>query len=577
MTLTGQRPTGLASRLGGTLRRGDAGKEREVPPERAAERFAYPRTARRVSVHEPLDEGAPWIVRSGDQYIRVGADMARLLLAMDGVRDHARLVEALGPPWTEQAVATAVGRLYAMGLLDDGSVRPGRHRRRRELVKFVPPFTVQFTLLRPQRLMDALEPLIRAVARPVFGVLAALLVLGGLFSLSLQGPALERALGQPMPLAIILGLVVATAFATLLHELGHGATLTYYGGRPNRIGFMLFYMSPAFFCDVSDSWRLPHKEQRTRIALAGIVTQTVIGGSVALAALVYGRVNGPSTLYDGMVVFAVSTFVTSFFNFVPFVKLDGYLALMSHLDVSHLRDRAMTDARRAVARVLFGGRYPRGLPQFGWAVPFGLACMVFPLYLVGVAATLWADVLQALGAVGGLLVVGALSFLLYRAFLSARRLVREGRKAGASRARIAAACGLALAAVTAALAFVKVPYTVVGGFVTEGGTVSLVLSESSDLSAVHEGSTVRLQRLGVILRGDVGTATVASATPEKTTAPFSAFMPVRDVEDLPMPVESFPLTTGEPPKEHTGMATIEAGERPLAAWMYLTYIAPALR
>lgn len=89
-------------------------------------------------------------------------------------------------------------------------------------------------------------------------------------------------------------------------------------------------------------------------------------------------VNGPSPLHDGMLIFGVSTYLTGVLNFVPLVKLDGYLALMSHLDIPHLRDRSMTDARRFLARILFGGRYSRELPQLTWAVPFGFACMLFP-------------------------------------------------------------------------------------------------------------------------------------------------------------------------------------------------------
>ncbi|MFF9472727.1 daptide biosynthesis intramembrane metalloprotease [Streptomyces roseolus] len=540
----------------------------------AAELTLRPRLAPQVLVHEPVEDGQPWIVQSGQQqYIRVGADMARLLRSMDGVRDHAALVRVLGAPWTERDVAAAVGRLQGMRLLEDGKVR----RRRGTWFKYVPPMTLQFTVVKPQRLMTALAPLIRLLANRAAAVLAALVALGGLLALALQAPTLTQALGQPMPFAVLAGVMAATVATTALHELGHGAVLTYYGGRPSRMGVMLFYMSPAFFCDVSDGWRLPRKEQRTRVALAGIVTQMVVAGAVSLAALAVGSGGGDSTLHDGMVVFTVSTYVTGVLNLVPLVKLDGYLALMSHLDISHLRDRAMTDARRFVARVLFGGRYARELPQLSWSVPFGLACMVFPLYLVGVALTLWSDVVQSLGLVGAAVMATALGYLLQRAWTGAGRLLGEARKAGARRRRTVTVTVLAGLAAAAALAFVRVPYTVVGGFVQENGRVDLVLAESADLAAVGEGSRVRLERRGVVLRTDVGTGTVASGRAESGTAPLSAFVPVREGEMFPMAVSRFRLSTADAPAEKAGMAYVDAGSRPAWEWLYLNYAEPYWR
>ncbi|MTE21830.1 hypothetical protein F0L17_22485 [Streptomyces sp. TRM43335] len=532
-----------------------------------------PRLAPHVVVHEPAEAGTPWIVQAGQKYLRVGADMGRLLEALDGERDHEGLARRLGAPWTASDVEKAVAQLQRTRLLDDGS----EHRPKGTWFKYVPPMTLQFTVLKPQWLLDRMMPLIGRLATPAGAVAAAVLALGGVIALALQTPALARSLGEPLPIAILFAVTAATFATTGLHELGHGAALAYYGGRPSRMGFMLFYMTPAFFCDVSDGWRLPRREQRTRIALAGIVVQLVVGGTAAVSALVVGRAGGASTLYDAMVVFAVSTYVSGVLNLVPFVKFDGYLALMSHLDISHLRDRAMTDARRAVARVLFGGTYARELPRLPWAVPFGLVCMVFPLYLVGVAATLWADILQSLGVLGTVLVVAAVCYLLYRLGLGARRLLEEARRAGARPWRTGVVSVLIAAAVIALTAFVKVPYTVVGGFVRDGDRIELVLAETSDVDVIGKGTEVRLQRRGVVLRTDVGTGVVTDGTPRSGTAPLSAFLPVREVDDLPMPVVSFPLRAEEAPSENYGMAYVEVGSRPVGEWLFLTYVAPTWR
>ncbi|MEV5312940.1 daptide biosynthesis intramembrane metalloprotease [Streptomyces sp. NPDC052610] len=549
-------------------------ERRRSPAPAPADHLTRPRLAPDVRVHAPLATGAPWVVQRGSQqYLRVGADLARLLQVLDGERGHAGLVAELGPPWTEQAVGRAVASLGEKGLLDDGS----RKRHSGTWFKFVPPLTFQLTLLKPERLLNALAPLVDRLANRAGAVVAAVLALGGLLALVAQGPALAGALGEPLPLAVLLGVSLGSTVTTALHEIGHGAVLTYYGGRPSRMGVMLFYLTPAFFCDVSDGWRLPHREQRVRVALAGIVTQAVVAGTVAFAALATGLAGGAPTLRAGLTVFAVSTYVTGVLNLLPFVKLDGYLALMSHLDTSHLRDRAMTDARRLVARVLFGGRrYERELPALRWAPAFGLACMVFPLYLIGLALTLWLDILTGLGVIGASVVLAALAYLGYRACKGASLLVREARKGGARIWRLLLAGAVAAAGLGAALAFVTVPYTITGGFVSEDGRTRLVLSDAADRAAVREGAAVTLQRRGLVLRTDLGTATVTGGA-KLGTAPLSAFVPVREGDELPVPAYEVPLAFGGGTDDHAGLARVDAGERPLGEWLYLSYVAPVWR
>lgn len=552
-------------------------RERAEPASNERESVALltrPRLASDVLVHEPLDAGAPWVVQRGSQqYIRVGADLARLLRAMDGERGYAGLVETLGPPWNEREVGRAVENLREKGLLDNGK----RPRSSGAWFKFVPPLTFQLTLLKPQRLLNALMPLIGRLANRAAAVVAAVLALGGLLALLAQGPSLVRALGEPLPLAVLLGVAAASTVTTALHEIGHGAVLTYYGGRPSRMGVMLFYLTPAFFCDVSDGWRLPHREQRVRVALAGIVTQTVVAGTAGCAALVLNLTGGAPALRDGMTVFAVSTYVTGVLNLLPFVKLDGYIALMSHLDASHLRDRAMTDARRLVAKVLFGGTYGRELPTLSWAPAFGLACMVFPLYLIGLAFNLWLDFLTGLGVIGASAVFMALVYLAYRAWQGGTLLVREARTGGARPWRMVLTGLAAAGGLGAALTFVPVSYTVTGGFVYEDGRARLVLSDAADREAVREGATVTLQRRGLVTRTDLATGTIGRGDAEAGTAPLSAFLPVREGDELPIPALGMPLVLRGDPGENVGVARVTAGERPLGEWLYLSYIAPVRR
>ncbi|HZN98162.1 MAG TPA: hypothetical protein VFB61_10570, partial [Gemmatimonadales bacterium] len=55
----------------------------------------------------------------------------------------------------------------------------------------------------------------------------------------------------------------------VFHELGHGFTCKYFGGRVHEIGAMLIYFEPAFFCNVNDAWTFPERSARLWVTAAG--------------------------------------------------------------------------------------------------------------------------------------------------------------------------------------------------------------------------------------------------------------------------------------------------------------------
>ena len=535
-----------------------------------------------VEVHEPMADGAPWIVRRVDgQYVRIGADIAKLLKALDGERDAGQLTAALGPPWTERDVDGVLTRLRPMAVLAEPETpgKDGRARKQRSLrrwIRFVPPLTVQLTLLRPDRLMRWLRPLITMLAHRASLILATAAVIGGMIALALQAPALGDAIGRPQSMLVLVAVVLGSLLTTGLHEFGHGMALSHYGCTPTRMGMMLFYLTPAFFCDVSDGWRLPRNEQRTRVALAGIATQLIVAGVAGLGSGVAALVGAP-TWQTGLQLFSVATFVAAIVNVVPFVKFDGYIALMCHLDVPHLRDRSMQDARAVVARVLFGGRYQRSLPDLAWAVPFGLVSIVFPVYLVSVALVLWLDFLQLAGWVGIAAVAGILGYLAYRAGAGFVSLLRQAKAAGARPWRMTLVVTALTGAVIGALALVQVPGSVTGGYVQDGAALRLVLPDTADQDEIAPGDEVTLIERGVLTRRTVGTAVVAPGEYESMDVPLLAFFPISDMADLMVDATGRDLQVTDPPTTPIGMAVVATGDQPLGRWLWNEYLAPVLR
>ncbi len=522
-----------------------------------------PRLAADVRLHEPVDPDGSWFLQRGEhQYFRVTADLARLAATLDGHRDPEALADRLGSPWRPTDVRGALRQLQSSQVLDDG-----RRRKRPSRFRFVPPFTLQLRLVDPQRLLGRLAGRARALTTPAAGWAVVAVIAAGLLALAAQADELIAALSQPLPLTTYGALLAGILATTAIHELGHGVTLAAFGGRPNRMGVMLFYLSPAFFCDVSDGWRLPRSRQRVVVALAGIATQWVIAGVVAVGAAL---VPDPQ-IHRAMLLFAAMTLIAGLANAIPFIKLDGYIALMCHLDIPHLRDRAIGDARQVISRILFGGRVQRSLPQ-PWAVPFGLACLAFPVLIVGNGLLAWSDLLARTGIVGALLlsaVFAAIGYYLVRGLV---RLIRTARRSGARPARIVAVLATAAALVLTALLTVPVPQRVNGGFVAEHGTVRLIVPAGTDTSAIPAGSPVTLYHSGLVTRTHVAEGTVDAAW-QHTEAPLSTLVPITD-DVLDVSVQAADITTIAPVADGIGTAQIEIGDVSALHWALAAATAP---
>jgi putative peptide zinc metalloprotease protein len=109
----------------------------------------------------------------------------------------------------------------------------------------VPPLLVRAAadLLRPL----FLPPVVLAVLVTVVGTDAWLFFLHGV------GPGVQDMLASPALLLVVAGLtIVAAGF----HELGHAAACRYGGAEPGTIGVGLYLLWPAFYNDVTDSYRL---------------------------------------------------------------------------------------------------------------------------------------------------------------------------------------------------------------------------------------------------------------------------------------------------------------------------------
>src|SRR5205823_3340271 len=89
---------------------------------------------------------------------------------------------------------------------------------------------------------------------------------------------LRHVIYQPaLVLVLLAGVIVATAF----HELGHASALRYGGGEPGVMGVGVYIVWPAFYTDITDSYRLG-KWGRLRADTGGMYFNAIFAlGSVA--------------------------------------------------------------------------------------------------------------------------------------------------------------------------------------------------------------------------------------------------------------------------------------------------------
>jgi putative peptide zinc metalloprotease protein len=150
---------------------------------------------------------------------------------------------------------------------------------------------------------------------------------------------LRQTLSDPAAMVLVYAVVVSSA---TFHELGHAAGGRYGGARAGRIGVGLYLIWPAFFSDMTDSYRLS-RGGRIRTDMGGVYFNTVfILGCAAAYAF---------TGFEPILAAIVMQHILMAYQFLPFLRLDGYYLVSDLIGVPDLFSRI-----RPVLRSLVPGR-----------------------------------------------------------------------------------------------------------------------------------------------------------------------------------------------------------------------------
>ncbi len=466
---------------------------------------------------EETTTGVSWtVITDGVPSSRVSPAVVALLSAMDGDSTVKELHSRFGGSESQDDFLTLLERFRRNGLTDCFARKKPSH------FKFMPPLSLQIATLRAPALFTWMDRITRPIMRrPALVLISGIFVLG-LVASAFQSVQIISLMVSPIPFFSLVALLLLLSFLTVLHESAHGLALTRYGGKPSRAGFMIFYLTPAFFVDVTDGWRLTDRWKRVVIALAGPAVHAVIGAVCAIIAIVAVE----PAVHQMLLVLAVACYGIVVVNLIPFVRFDGYIAFMSALDEPNLRVRTMADGAAWLKHFLYGGLRPAKNFNRSWSVVFGLASLFAPVALVLFAVYRIVGLVPGGNIAFALLVIALEVSVCMIALVILYRALSRVLKSGISPWRFwCVNMSILLAFIVAGLT-ISVPNYATVGFAVEGKQVDLVQSLQGLESEIPDGAHVRLMSNGILASAVVGEGVARSRPPQPVEVPMETFFPV---------------------------------------------------
>lgn len=205
------------------------------------------------------------------------------------------------------------------------------------------PFFLLFNVLDPEEFLKRTVKYVRWIWTPPIVIAWALAVAWtiGIFIFHWEpifAGTYELYAFLKKPLIDAMQFFFILSFLGFFHEYGHAYATKIYGGEVHDIGIALLYFTPAFYCDTTDALLFTNKWHRFWVTTAGIYVEGfVCAGATALWVASYPDTLLHDLAFKTMLFTGISTI---FFNINPLVKIDGYYALTSLLEMPDLREDA---------------------------------------------------------------------------------------------------------------------------------------------------------------------------------------------------------------------------------------------
>lgn len=322
----------------------------------------------------------PALVRRADgQTVQLTPLLYAVLRAIDGHRSPAEVAEAVSAATGRTVSADNVSqlvdaRLRPLGLLVRADGGQPEVKKRDPLLGL----RFRYAVTDPERtrlLTDPFRVLFRSwVVVPALAAFAV--VCWWVFFEKGLASAAHDAFQRPGLLILVF---VVTILSAGFHEFGHAAAARYGGATPGGMGFGLYLVWPAFYTDVTDSYRLG-RGGRVRTDLGGLYFNALVAIVITGVWLWLG--------YDALLLVVATQILQMLRQLAPLVRFDGYHVLADVTGVPDLYSRIKPTLLGALPW-RWGDPHARLLKPWARIVVTLWVVLVVPVLLATLAIAVW--------------------------------------------------------------------------------------------------------------------------------------------------------------------------------------------
>src|SRR6478752_1150748 len=315
----------------------------------------------------------PSLVRRADgQTVQLTPLLYLVLEAIDDRRTYAEVADEVSKAYGRRLAPHDVRQLTESRLRPLGLVR-GADGSEPQMEKANPLLALRFRwVVSDPAVTRRVTAPFAALFSPVVVVvvlLAFTLISGWVLLTKGLASATHQAFDQPLLLLVVFAI---TIFSAGFHEFGHASACRYGGVTPGAMGMGLYLVWPAFYTDVSDSYRLG-RVGRLRVDLGGLYFNAI----VVLAMFGVWAWTG----WDAILLILAAQLLQMVRQLAPMVRFDGYHILADLTGVPDLYSRI-----GPTLRSLLPGHWddPRARELRPWAraVVTAWVLVIVPLMLV---------------------------------------------------------------------------------------------------------------------------------------------------------------------------------------------------
>ncbi len=409
-----------------------------------------------------------------ESYFRLRAPEYWLVSQFDGETPYEEIAERFQETFqlniSVDQILQFVSMLQKLYFLDDGRAEQATSRASLNVTRgsgtLAKLLFIKLKAFNPGRFLDWLTDIYRPFHNRFWFFIESLFMLFGLYVLFQNSSHFDVNLAEVFQLGSIVAVVMSVFVIVSLHEFAHAVICRYYGGEVREIGFLLLYLQPCFYSDLSDAWLFKEKRQRLAVTFAGPYFQVIL---LAFAVVVWRVTVIGSFPNEVARIIVVVSWITMLFNFNPLIKLDGYYLLSDWVDIPNLRQKSFR---------YFSNLFKRRI--LGWPIQairattrekrvfisYAIGSLAYSLFLIVYLLIIIAQFLLAtLGGLGLLLLFILVLLILRKSIVSvANGIVQHVRYMKTSKIRISRLivwC-LAIASFTFGIFAIPFPFTVSG-------------------------------------------------------------------------------------------------------------------